>query len=52
MYPTMKRLLAFYASHTNGTDGLLHPWDSSQWDFLGEAAAYLPRMAALRDRRA
>eukprot|EP00035_Acanthoeca_spectabilis_P003991 m.97489 g.97489 ORF g.97489 m.97489 type:complete len:949 (+) comp12401_c0_seq2:373-3219(+) len=35
MYPTMVKLLAFYASHTQD-DGLLHPWDSSQWDFLGD----------------
>ena len=37
MYPTMARQLAFYAAHTrNDTDGLLHPWTNSQWDFLGD----------------
>eukprot|EP00949_MAST-11_sp_MAST-11-sp1_P000823 g823.t1 len=36
MYPTMKRLLAFYAEHTRKSDGLLWPWTTSQWDFLGD----------------
>ena len=36
MYPTMKRLLAFYTGHTSAEDGLLHPWTSSMWDFLGD----------------
>jgi hypothetical protein len=27
--------LAFYAQHTQ-SDGLLHAWDTSQWDFLGD----------------
>ena len=31
MYPTMVRLLAFYAHHINRQDGLLHPWTTSQW---------------------
>ena len=34
MYPTMITLLAFYTNNTKATDGLLHPWDSSMWDFL------------------
>jgi alpha-L-rhamnosidase len=36
MYPTMVELLAFYSNATHPTDGLLHPWDSSMWDFLGD----------------
>ena len=36
MYPTMVALLAFYTNATSGADGLLHPWDSSKWDFLGD----------------
>jgi len=32
----MTTLLAFYANNTNTTDGLLHPWDASKWDFLGD----------------
>ena len=34
-YPTMVRQLAFYTTHTHA-DGLLHAWDSSKWDFLGD----------------
>ena len=36
MYPTMQRLLAFFANHTDATDQLLHPWTTSKWDFLGD----------------
>ena len=36
MYPTMVKLLAFYANNTQPDDGLLHPWDTSEWDFLGD----------------
>eukprot|EP00756_Hemistasia_phaeocysticola_P057794 Hpha_TRINITY_DN34403_c0_g1::TRINITY_DN34403_c0_g1_i1::g.96223::m.96223/K05989/ramA; alpha-L-rhamnosidase len=35
MFPVMERQLAFYAKNTKA-DGLLHPWDSSMWDFLGD----------------
>eukprot|EP01047_Picozoa_sp_COSAG01_P095235 COSAG01_NODE_25979_length_727_cov_1.044586_1_plen_146_part_10 len=35
MYPTMTRLLEFYSTHTQ-SDGLLHPWSDSRWDFLGD----------------
>lgn len=35
MYPTMVGLLEFFDNHTL-TDGLLHPWTSSMWDFLGD----------------
>lgn len=36
MFPTMVRLLDFYANNTKQTDGLLHPWSDTQWDFLGD----------------
>ena len=36
MYPTMTRLLGFYANNTNATVGLLYPWSTSMWDFLGD----------------
>lgn len=36
MYPTMVKLLAFYANATRASDGLLWPWDASKWDFLGD----------------
>jgi hypothetical protein len=36
MYPTMVKLLDFYTNATHPSDGLLHPWDSSMWDFLGD----------------
>ena len=35
MYPTMTKQLAFYATHMH-PDGLLHAWDDSKWDFLGD----------------
>ena len=35
MYPTMVRLLDFFQNNTH-SDGLLHPWSTSQWDFLGD----------------
>ena len=36
MYPTMQKQLAFYRTKTHPSDGLLHAWDSSKWDFLGD----------------
>jgi len=36
MYPTMTRQLAFFQKNINDADGLLHPWTTSQWDFLGD----------------
>jgi alpha-L-rhamnosidase len=36
MYPTMVRQLAFWSNHTWPSDGLLHPWTESQWNFLGD----------------
>jgi alcohol dehydrogenase class IV len=35
MYPSMTKLLQFWGGK-RGTDGLLHPWTDSQWDFLGD----------------
>jgi hypothetical protein len=35
MYPTMVRQLDFYTKNTK-SDGLLHPWSTSKWDFLGD----------------
>jgi alpha-L-rhamnosidase len=35
MFPVMERQLSFYTNKTRA-DGLLHAWDSSQWDFLGD----------------
>ena len=32
----MVKLLAFYTNATHPADGLLHPWDTSMWDFLGD----------------
>jgi alpha-L-rhamnosidase len=37
MYPTMQRQLKFYRTKTRtGSDQLLHAWDDSKWDFLGD----------------
>ena len=35
MYPSMTKLLQFWEGK-RGTDGLLHAWTDSQWDFLGD----------------
>ena len=36
MYPTMKKQLAFYTTKMHASDGLLHAWTTSKWDFLGD----------------
>jgi hypothetical protein len=36
MYPTMQKQLAFYATKTHASDGLLHAWVASKWYFLGD----------------
>jgi alpha-L-rhamnosidase len=36
MYSTMQQQLSFYTTKTQASDGLLHAWDTSKWDFLGK----------------
>lgn len=37
MYPAMTNLLSFYTNNTLfASDGLLHAWGPSQWNFLGD----------------
>lgn len=36
MYPTMVRLLGFFAQQTHPVDGLLHNWTTQMFDFLGD----------------